>query len=230
MIKRYIAAGMMGIALSGILTGCGMGAGNDIGKEAALESALLDAGVSETDMARLKISKDREDGRMVYEIRFDAAGTEYEYEVAAADGQILNSEKEMIPGAANQNTADQNSGNAQNSGNVQNSGNTQNSGNVQNSNGAQNQDANSQNQNLQQSTGGNQAVTQGADVAVSKEQAIQIALERVAGATEKDVRIELDYDNGGYKYEGDIIYEQIEYEFDIDANTGTILKWIEERY
>ena len=32
-----------------------------------------------------------------------------------------------------------------------------------------------------------------------------------------------------YKYEGDIIHEQREYEFEIDANTGTILEWSEER-
>ena len=60
---------------------------------------------------------------------------------------------------------------------------------------------------------------------ISQEQAIQIALERVSGATEADVRIELDYDDGKYKYEGDIIHEQREYEFEIDANTGTILEW-----
>lgn len=212
MIKRYIVAGMMGITLAGMLTGCGMGAGKDIGKEAALEAALMDAGVSEMDTTRLKVSKDGEDGRLVYEIRFDAEGTEYDYEVAAADGQILNAEKEMIPGAAIQKNADQNQNDVQNPDHVQ------------------NQDNNSQNPDLQQSAGGNQAAAPEVDVAVSKEQAVQIALERVAGATENDIRIEFDYDDGVYKYEGDIIYEQKEYDFEIDANTGNILEWSEERY
>lgn len=36
-------------------------------------------------------------------------------------------------------------------------------------------------------------------------------------------------DDGYYKYEGDIIYNQKEYEFEIDANTGTFLEWSEER-
>ena len=31
-------------------------------------------------------------------------------------------------------------------------------------------------------------------------------------------------------YEGDIIYDGKEYEFEIDASTGTILEWSEERY
>ena len=33
----------------------------------------------------------------------------------------------------------------------------------------------------------------------------------------------------GYIYEGDIYYQQKEYEFEIDANNGSFLKWSEER-
>ena len=44
------------------------------------------------------------------------------------------------------------------------------------------------------------------------------------------LRIELDRDDGRYKYEGEIIYNNIEYDFEIDANSGTILEWSEERY
>ena len=35
--------------------------------------------------------------------------------------------------------------------------------------------------------------------------------------------MELDLDDGKYIYEGDIIYQQTEYEFEIDANTGNAL-------
>ena len=58
----------------------------------------------------------------------------------------------------------------------------------------------------------------------------RIALDRVSGATAQDVRIELDRDDGRYKYEGEIIYNNMEYDFEIDANSGTILEWSEERY
>ena len=67
-------------------------------------------------------------------------------------------------------------------------------------------------------------------VAVSQDEAVQIALDRVSGATAQDVRIELDRDDGRYKYEGEIIYNNMEYDFEIDANSGTILEWSEERY
>lgn len=64
---------------------------------------------------------------------------------------------------------------------------------------------------------------------VAQEEAVKLALDRVPGSTEQDLRIELEYDDGYYKYEGDIIYNQIEYEFEIDANTGAFLEWSEER-
>ena len=69
----------------------------------------------------------------------------------------------------------------------------------------------------------------GADVQISLEEATQIALERVPGATEQNISIHLDFDDGWYAYEGDIIYNRMEYEFEIDANTGNVLKWEHER-
>lgn len=68
-----------------------------------------------------------------------------------------------------------------------------------------------------------------AQVAVRLEKATALALSRVSGATENDIQIELDYDDGYYVYEGEILYGQKEYEFEIDANTGTFLEWSEEK-
>ncbi|MBC5689321.1 PepSY domain-containing protein [Mediterraneibacter sp. NSJ-55] len=66
------------------------------------------------------------------------------------------------------------------------------------------------------------------NVAIDLEQAKQIALQKVPGATEQNLAIHLDFDDGFYVYEGDIWYDRMEYEFDIDANSGTILKWEQE--
>ena len=151
----------------------------DIGEDAALQAALEVAGVSESDASRLRISKDRDDGRVVYEIRFDVDQTEYDYDVLASDGQILSSDVEL----RNDDRDDDDDRNR----------------------------------------GSN------ADVAISREEAIDIALAKVSGATESDIRIELDHDDGRYKYEGDIIYERVEYDFEIDANSGDVLEWSEER-
>lgn len=61
--------------------------------------------------------------------------------------------------------------------------------------------------------------------AVTIEEAQALALSRVAGATESDLRIEQEYDDGRLQYEGTIIYNGVEYDFEIDASTGTILNW-----
>ena len=67
------------------------------------------------------------------------------------------------------------------------------------------------------------------NTAVSEADAKKAALDRVPGAAEQDLRMELEYDDGRYIYEGDIYYQQKEYEFEIDANNGSFLKWSEER-
>lgn len=53
----------------------------------------------------------------------------------------------------------------------------------------------------------------------------QIALAKVPGATEKDIQLKLDRDDGRLIYEGKIVYEGTEYEFEIDAYSGAIREW-----
>ena len=65
---------------------------------------------------------------------------------------------------------------------------------------------------------------------ISMEEARNIALARVEGATASNISIELDEDDGWYVYEGEIFYNGMEYEFEIDADSGNILKWEEERW
>lgn len=194
MMKKYIAAAAVSMMVLGALTGCGnggnsgSGAGSaDIGRDAALEAALNDAGVSEADTTRLKVSEDMDDGIKVYEIGFDVAEKEYDYEIQASDGAILSSDVETNEGYTAAQNSTQSQQNADNAG------------------------------------------TGTSDAAVSLEEATRIALDKVPGATEQDIRINLDYDDGRQKYEGDIIYEQMEYDFEIDANTGEVIEWSEER-
>ena len=52
-----------------------------------------------------------------------------------------------------------------------------------------------------------------------------IALAKVPGATENDIRMNLDRDDGKLRYEGKIIYEGMEYDFEIDAYSGAIQEW-----
>ena len=65
--------------------------------------------------------------------------------------------------------------------------------------------------------------------AISRDDAIQIVLEMVPGASAQNVKIELDEDDGRVRYEGEIYYNNVEYEFELNAETGEILEWSEER-
>ena len=64
---------------------------------------------------------------------------------------------------------------------------------------------------------------------LTEEEARQIALEQVPGATEDNiVEFRKDPDNTKAEYEGEIHFNGVEYEFEIDAYEGTILEWDEE--
>ena len=195
LMKRNTAAAMILAAIAGSLAGCGRIA--DIGKDKAADIALEDASLSESDVTRLRISKDTDNGKGIYEVEFTMNTTEYEYEILASNGDILSADFKELQGSSDPQP--------------------------QGSNDPQPQRSDSHDSS-------NHGTVPQADVQISSEQASKLALDRVPGATEQDLKIELDYDDGYYKYEGDIIYDQKEYEFEIDANTGDFLEWKEERH
>lgn len=133
----------------------------------AQEIALAHAGIKAADATITKSRLDYEDGRQVYEIEWYANGAKYDYEIAVATGEIIDSsyEAKTVVGTGNSAT-------------------------------------------------------------VSEATAKQTALSRVSGATEKDIyEWKLDYDDGRPEYEGKIIYGGTEYEFTIDATTGSVTEW-----
>ena len=133
----------------------------------AQEIALAHAGVKAADATITKSKLDYDDGRQVYEIEWYANGAKYDYEIAVATGEIVNSGYEAKT-----------------------------------------------------------VVGSGSSTTVSETDAKKTALARVSGATEKDIyEWKLDYDDGRPEYEGKIIYGGCEYEFTIDATTGTVVEW-----
>ena len=63
------------------------------------------------------------------------------------------------------------------------------------------------------------------ETTLTEEEVRSIALAKVPGATEKDIRLSLDRDDGRMSYEGKIIYQGMEYDFEIDAYSGAIREW-----
>lgn len=74
-------------------------------------------------------------------------------------------------------------------------------------------------------TGGTQTSNSGKQI--TKEEAKKIALAKVPGA--KNIQIKKDREDGRVVYEGEIHHKNIEYDFEIDAATGNVLSWEEDR-
>ena len=189
--KTYMTLLGASIILSGSMAACGLASnGSDIGKEKAEEIALNDVGITREDTSRFRISKDHDDGLPTYDIQFTYDNMEYEYEIQASDGTILDTSTEP----------------------------------------SENASASAQTDSQESSSPDSASTHKNASNGITWEEAAALALERVSGATQNDLRMNLDFDDGYETYEGDIIYNQIEYEFEIDAATGKFLEWSEERH
>ena len=77
----------------------------DIGSDAALQAALAHAGVAQADATGVRVKRDRDDGRLVYDVDFYAGNAEYEYTIAAADGAVLESSRESFGGGTGGNAS-----------------------------------------------------------------------------------------------------------------------------
>ena len=75
-------------------TGAGGSSSPDIGREAALAAALNHAEVSQDQVYDLEVKREYDDGRLEYEIEFKTGGWEFEYTISAADGTILDYERD----------------------------------------------------------------------------------------------------------------------------------------
>lgn len=136
--------------------------------------ALKDADIKEKDITNIRIKKDLDDGRTVYEVEFYVQNEEYDYEIDVNTGKIISKDYDIEDDFYNQTTT-----------------------------------------------------ANGSDI--SQNEAIEIVLKRVPGATKQDVRIKLDVDDGHRIYEGEVYYNQTEYEFELSAADGKILEWSEEK-
>ncbi len=67
----------------------------DIGRDRAKSIALSHAGFSESEVKRLKVERDIDDGRIEYSVEFTAGGKEYDYEISGSSGKILDYDVEV---------------------------------------------------------------------------------------------------------------------------------------
>ena len=147
-------------------------ASGDIGSEKAKSIALNHAGVTSSTAKFVKVERDRDDGRLLYEVEFYAGNKEYDYEILASDGTILSYDADIEGYRIPSSTSSSSSG------------------------------------------------------YIGVERAKEIALQH-AGLSSSDVnfvKAELDEDDGRFEYEIEFHHNFREYEYTIDAASGTILE------
>lgn len=157
----------------------GSGGGNDssqatmLTREQAKAKALAHAGKKAEEVTFVQVELDADDGRKYYDVEFYSGKVEYDYEIDAYSGAVLEHDRDA--------------------------------------------------ENYKPPvSGGSQTIT--------AEQAKALALGQVKGATLEHFReFDVDYDDGRLEYEGKIVYNGMEYEFEIDGYSGAIRSWDVER-
>ena len=179
----------------------------DIGWDEALSIALQHAGVQAEQTQRVRAEADRENGRAVYDVEFTADGIEYEYEIDAATGEILKSEREKAASSSKsgRSTAKSTSGST----------------------------AKATARPTAKATAKPTSKPTDASTtkSIGRDEALSIALKNagIKSSQAKKVKVEKDGENGRTIYEVEFTANGYEYEYEIDASSGKILKKEKER-
>ena len=86
-MKKTIIAILLICALC--LSGCSMFQSKRIGKDAALDIALKDAGIEKTKAVDISVEYESDRYNKWYDVEFDSGNMEYDYQIQAETGEIL---------------------------------------------------------------------------------------------------------------------------------------------
>jgi len=217
-------------------------------EEQAKSKALAHAGVKAADATFVECKLDRDDGRAVYDIEFYSGAKEYDYEVDAYTGAILafdyDAEQYAPPAPSSEKkllTEEQAKSKALAHAGVKAADVTFVECNLDRDDGRTVYEIEfySGNKEYDYEVDGytgkilsfdydaeKYAPSQSSSSSISADEAKKLALAKVPGAQLKDIReFETDRDDGRLEYEGTIIYQEKEYEFEIDGSNGAIRSW-----
>ena len=95
MLAKVIAVLLAITALAPAVYAADKAPGKVIGVQAAEEAAFNDAGVKKEDVSNIRTNLELDDGRYIYDVEFLVGNVEYDYEILAENGDILEKDKEV---------------------------------------------------------------------------------------------------------------------------------------
>lgn len=212
MKKILIATIIMGISMN--LVGCNKSmtsvnedtVNSKITMEQAKEIALKHANLTSDQVSFIKEGKDIYNGIEKYDIEFYHENKEYDYEINAANGEIIEYDHEI----ENHNIEEEQASKNESSEIAK----------------EQTSDMNKEQSNEINKQQSNE-VTKEQTQQITKEKAKEIALKHMNLASDQVTfdKVELDVDDGIQKYDVEFYYNNKEYNYEIDANTGNILSY-----
>lgn len=195
-----------------------------IGLEEAENAALAHAGVSEAEANIIKTELDRDNGNYEYEIEFTAKNYKYEYDINAEDGSVMKFSKEAVASEIAETTAVTT---------VTSAPPTEASETPKTTTTAKPAETTKHEittSEQMKTTTTKAAAPSSAEKTITAEEAKSAALKH-AGLTASEVtftKSELDYDNGIAEYEIEFYSASHEYEYDVNAATGAVIKYSKE--
>ena len=201
-MKKISTLSILGILGATVLSGSLMTfAANSsyIGLEKAKSIALKDAGVSGVTFVKAKLDSD--DGVKVYDVEFYKGNVEYDYEIDAITGQIREKDLDIENYTIPQKKVAPKKDNTQSQ--------------------SQNQNQN-KNQTQSQSQTQTQTQSQNYSADIGAESAKSIALGDAGVNGVNFTKVQIDYEDGVKVYDVEFHKDNKEYEYEIDAATGSI--------
>ena len=231
------------LAIFGLVSIMGIGSKSNalaiIGADKAKEIAFTDSGYSVGDAREISTEYDRENGRDIYKVEFEINNLDFDYYIDAYTGAII---ERKIPTESAQAQATDFFGTQKSSNDTKQNDeqsqppaqipaqNTQQPPQTQTQNTQQTDSRHTERihhtQEAQQSTTPSQNSRTSSLGIISETDAKKLVLARVPGASDTNFKkFNLDFDDGRYEYEGKLVYNNIEYEFEIDAYSGNFRDW-----
>lgn len=222
-----------------------------LGIDAAKAIALAAADITESDAVFTTAELEEKNGISYYEIDFTVGGQEYDYDIDAISGKIIENQTKAADDTAVANTANAASDGqvtleeakeiALNHAGLSADGVTFIKGKMERDDGREKyeiefytSDFKEYDYEIDPKTGEILSYDYDAEYftptesgnTITEEKAKEIAVAQVSGATLDDIREwEVDYDDGRLEYEGKIYDADTEYEFTIDGYSGSIISW-----